>query len=112
MIRLVSGPGPADRYGDPTEADIEPVELPDAFVAPRPGDAAVPWANQPIDGRGRQGVIVGLTMYVPGCSTIDRTSRVEIDGTLYDIEGEPGVWADPSDGLVAGVEVALRRAAG
>lgn len=92
-----------DKYGDPTGSDAE-VELEGCAVAPR--------VSGDVDDRGRQGVVVGLSLYAPHGTDLLHTDRVKVDGVVYEIDGEPGAWKSPFSGWEAGIEVALKRAAG
>jgi hypothetical protein len=61
----------------------------------------------------RDTVIVGLTAVLPFGTEVRATDRVEYDGRVWEIEGEPGAWGpSPFTGSTAGVEVALRRVEG
>ena len=97
-----ASPGGVDAYGDPLPGDASRVDVPGCAVAPR-------YSSEPSE-RGRQGVIVGLTVYGP--DVFLSTDQVEVRGVLYDVEGEPGFWENPFTGWAPGVEVALRRAEG
>lgn len=61
---------------------------------------------------GRQGVIVGWTLYTPPGVDIRATDRIEARGETYEIDGEPGDWRRPSTDQAIGVELALRRVEG
>jgi hypothetical protein len=104
VIRVRSTPPGADQYGDPIEGTVERVPIPGAFTAPRLSDE--------VDGRGRAGVVVGLTLYLPYSFDLQRTDRVEVDGVLYDVDGDVGRWQQPHTGWLAGATAALRRAEG
>lgn len=94
--------GVVDPYGDSVAGTSETID----------GCAVAPRSSSDIDGRGRAGVIVGLTVLFPADTVIAATDRFEIDGVLYQIEGVPGVWVSPFTGWRPGVEVALTRGAG
>lgn len=100
--------GDTDRYGDPVPGGDEYspllIEVPGCAVAPRSSNDV----NEP----GRQGVIVGVSLYAPAGTDILHDDQVDIDGVLYDVDGDAGVWTDPFSFTQVGVEVALRRAAG
>lgn len=102
-MSVVRPPG-LDEYGDPIEGEPTTVELPGAFTAPR--------TSSDVDGRGRTGVTVGLTLFAAYGSDIRSTDQIDVDGVLYDVDGEPGQWRHPLSGWQAGCEVALTRAAG
>lgn len=61
---------------------------------------------------GRQGVIVGYTLYAPAGADIRPTDRIEARGETFEIDGEPGDWRSPYSRRVVGVELALRRVEG
>lgn len=92
-----------DEYGDPSGSPEEET-LDGCIVAPR--------TSSDVDDRGRQGVVVGLSLFAPFGTDITHTDQLRVDGVLYEIDGEPGRWKSPFSGWEAGVEVALRRAAG
>ena len=94
VMRRRGAPGGHDANGDPVTSTTTDLAIPGCLVAPR-AEAGEGRA------RGRHGVIVGLTAYLP-----------VVGGVPYAIEGEPGVWTSPWPGGPEGVEVALRRAAG
>lgn len=104
-------PGGFDQYGDPVEPDAySPLtfDIEGCSVAPR-------LAVEP-DGRARDSVLVGLTLYCPPGVGIARSDRVTItDGPhqgVYDVDGEPSDWQSGLTAWHAGVTVALTRAEG
>lgn len=108
IIRL-RGPGKDTRTGDPIAGTPGQIEVPDAFVAPR--------SSSDINDRGRDGVIVGLSLFAPfGVDVIHGDQIRIIDETpfdgLYDVEGEAGQWKQPWSRWEAGCEIALVRATG
>lgn len=108
MIAIIRDDRETTAHGDPIPTTGDPVEIPGAIVAPR-----VEPSVEGVTGPGRQGVVVGLTLYVPPDSPHPRrTDHVDVDGELYDVDGEPGVWRSPHMNEVRGIEIALRRAAG
>jgi hypothetical protein len=96
--------GDADKYGDPTDTDPDRTTLDGCIVAPR--------TSGDIDDRGRAGVTIGLTLFGPYGTDLLHPDQVEVDGILYDIDGDPGQWKHPRTGREAGMEVALKRAIG
>lgn len=96
--------GGKDRYGDPADGAADEESIPGCAVAPR-------MSEEP-QRRGRQGVVTGLTLYVPPGWDIRHTDQFRIDGKVYDVEGEPGVWDNPHTDTPVGIEVALSRATG
>jgi len=108
IVRQV--PGGTDEYGDPIPGTTIRVDVPGCGWAPRSAGAGP--SSEDIHDRGRQGVIVGLTLYMPAGTDLRHTDQVELEGLLYDVEGDPGEWRNPLSGREAGLEVALRRAEG
>lgn len=104
IVRVRETPGGFDEYGDPVEGTTSRLTLTDAFTAPR--------SSEDNNDRGRQGVIVGLSLYAPYGTDLVFTDKIEVDGVSYDIEGDPGYWRNPLTTWEAGVEVALKRSAG
>lgn len=92
-----------DEYGDPTGTETRTTIEGCAFAPRTSGDVA---------DRGRDGVIVGLTLYAPFGTDLLHTDKVEIDGVLYEADGEAGSWKHPITRWEAGIELALKRAAG
>jgi hypothetical protein len=81
---LRAGTPATDRYGNSTPGADTRTDIPGCLVAPRlQGDAT--------EG-GRQGVIIGATVYLPPNSGILSTDRLEVRGVEHVIEGEPGWW--------------------
>lgn len=105
MIRRIRAtPGGLDAYGDPIGSTEKAVELHGCSVAPR--------TSSDTPGRGRDGVIVGLTLYCPPGTDLVAADDVEVSGTRYRIDGDVGVWDSPFGGEVGGLEVALVRGQG
>lgn len=105
VMRRRGAPGGHDANGDPVTSTTTDLAIPGCLVAPR---------DESGEGRarGRHGVIVGLTAYLPAGVDLVHTDQLVVGGVPYAIEGEPGVWTSPWPGGPEGVEVALRRAAG
>lgn len=97
-------PGGTDVYGDPITSTVLRTDVAGCAVAPR-------YSSESSE-RGRQGMIVGLSVYAPAGTDVLFTDRVEIDGVAYVIEGEPAAWSNPFTGWSPGVEIAVRRATG
>lgn len=96
-----------DRYGNTVVDWSTPTET---VVA---GCAFAPRTTDEDRGNYRQGVIVGLTMYAPPGTNVTATDRIRrADGTVFEVEGQPGEWANPFTGTDFGVQVALRRVQG
>ena len=108
IVRVRSDPGGVDEYGDPVADSESRTTIDGAFVAPRND----PGQGSEITNRGRAGVIVGLMLFAPYDTDLTYTDQIEVDGVLYDIEGEPGRWRNPYSGWEAGLQAALVRASG
>lgn len=109
-VTIVRGtPGGRDEYGDTIAGTSERIDVTGCAVAPRSSERRT--SDEGTE-RGRYGVIVGLSLYAPPGTVLRRTDQIEIDGVLYDVDGETGVWRNPYTTAVRGVEVALRRAEG
>lgn len=102
--RIRQSPGGTDQYGDPIPGTTTETIIAGAFTAPR--------TTEDVDDRGRAGVIVGLTLFAPYNTDLTYTDQIEVDGVLYDIEGEPGRWKNPFTDWEAGIQAALTRAQG
>jgi hypothetical protein len=108
--RARQSPGGTDPYGDPipgTET-LEEIPAPSGFAQ----SFTAPRISNDIDGPGRAGVIVGLTLYFECGYDLNHDDHVIVDGVRYRVEGEPGDWQHPKTGWDAGAEVALVRAEG
>ena len=97
-----------DDYGNDVLESIE-VDVPGCMVWPRDSNGS--------GGNERTGtqdtVIVGYSAVLPFGTAVKATDLVRYAGTVYDIDGEPGVWGpSPLTGNVAGVQIALKRVTG
>lgn len=101
---IVVGPTEVDRYGDPVAGTPTRQTVPGCILAPRPGAE--------LTANGRQGVIVGLTLYAPPGTALTARHTVEARGDTWKVEGEPGDWRQASTGVGVGVEAALERVEG
>jgi hypothetical protein len=97
-------PGGFDPYGDPVPGSTTDTVIDGCAIAPR-------MSNEPTE-RGRQGIIVGLTVYAPAGSDILATDLILIGGVVYAVDGVPGVWVNPFNGAAPGVEFAVTMATG
>ena len=96
--------GSVDAYGDPSTASTTRIDIAGCGVAPR-------YSTEP-NTLGRNGVIVGLTIFAPYGSDILFTDRIEIAGVSYLVEGSPENWKNPFTGSTPGMEIAVKRAVG
>jgi hypothetical protein len=104
-VVVVRRPTTNDRYGDeqPTTAQPRRITLTGCTVSPRfSNDLSEP---------GRQGALVGLSVMAPSTANVLATDQIEVDGELFDIDGDVARWASPLS-RVGGVEIGLRRAVG
>lgn len=97
-------PGGFNAYGDPVSGSTTDTVVAGCAVAPR-------YSTEPTE-RGRQGVVVGLTVYAPAGTDIVSTDRILIAGVEYTIDGQPAEWSHPMTGWAPGLEVAITRAVG
>lgn len=96
--------GDVDEYGDPVLDREDRADLDGCFTAPR--------MSEGIDGRSRAGVIIGLTLFMPYGTDVEYSDEIEIDGVVWQIDGEPGSWRNPKSGWEAGMTAALVRGEG
>lgn len=93
----------ADRYRDLQPAGTVTRTTVACIVAPR--------SSNELSEPGRQGVMVGLSVFAPAGTDVAATDQIEYDGDVYDIDGDIAAWASPFSDFAA-VEFALRRAVG
>ena len=63
--------------------------------------------------RGRQGVVVGWTVYIPESGAdVAFDDRGELPSGVFEVEGEPASYTSPYTGLEHGTVVLLRRVDG
>ena len=109
ISRRRTAPGGTDVYGDPIPGTVTTTELVGAFIAPR--------TSNDIDGPGRAGVIVGLTLFTPYGTDLTSADEIVVSGEgandgTYRIDGQPGDWKNPWSQWEAGQSTALVRAEG
>lgn len=81
---LRPGPPTQDRYGNDIPGPDVRIDVDGCLVAPRlAGD---------VTENGRQGVIVGTTVYFPVGTSVLASDRLEVRGEPHTIEGDPGWW--------------------
>ena len=105
-ITRLRAPVVEDRYGAEsrdweaaTSTDID-----ECVVAPRPQGEA--------HDDGRQGVIVGYTIYAPAGTDIVPSDRLTIRGNPHEVDGQPSAWVNPWTQVTEGVEIQARRVDG
>jgi hypothetical protein len=102
---LRDNPGGLDPFGNPIEGTPRRRHFIGAYTAPR--------TSSDVDGRGRDGVIAGLTLFHPDPEVdLLSTDRIEVDGEMFEIEGEIGRWRSPFGIMAAGTQVSLKRGRG
>lgn len=57
-------------------------------------------------------VVTQPTLYLPGGTVLGAVDAVEINGTRYEVDGDPLVWTSPFTGRQAGVQVPLKKVTG
>lgn len=103
-VTVVPGSIGSDNNGDPIPDTRTGGAIAGCGIAPR-------YSTEPTE-RGRQGVIVGLTVYAPAGSDILSTDSLTVRGGTYVVDGEPAQWRSPFTGWAPGIEVAVRKAVG
>lgn len=94
-----------DDNGDPVDGSGAAFDIAGCAVAPR-------FADETTD-RGRQGVVIGYTVYAPPLAKpVSHLSTVRYRGVVYEIDGGVGDWFDPYQGIERGVQFALKRGKG
>lgn len=110
MITRLRAPLVTDRYGNQQRdwPNASRSELVGCALAPR---SAFQTEGEPhLQNRGA--VIIGYSIYCPPGADLAATDRVDLDGDVYEVEGQPGVWINPLTNTNFGVEAALRRIEG
>lgn len=97
IVKVRRDPGGRDTYGDPVDSTTERTTLTGCRFAPGSSTATA--------GRGRDGIVSTPALYCRTDPDLAHTDQVEVDGRLYDVDGEPEQWG-------AGVVVQLRSASG
>lgn len=94
-----------DRYGDPEPTgESSTHEVRGCAVAPR--------SSTDLTSPGRQGVLIGLSVYAPLSADIVAGDQITYDGDLFDIDGDIGKWRSAHGSRLEGLEFAIRRAVG
>jgi hypothetical protein len=108
-------PGSPDAHGNPAytwpgHTDTKAVKVDGVAVSPR--SAAGTQLAADIEETNREGVIIGLMVYLPPGTRVEPVDRMYVRGHTYDVTGEPGVWINPWSKVERGVQVALSRTEG
>lgn len=77
-----------------------------------PGCGMAPRVEDELRDRGRQGVVIGWTAYLPFGADVTFEDRIETPHGTFDVEGEPGIWESPMSGRQHGMTVTLKRVDG
>lgn len=101
---LRAGAPTIDRYGNEVPGADVRIDVDGCFVAPRLGGD--------VTEQGRQGIVVGSTVYFPARTDVRSTDRLEVRGAPHTIQGQPGDWTNGFTGRRFGVEVATERVEG
>lgn len=94
-----------NRYGgaDKDWTDPDEVTIAGCAVAPR------------LEGEvtdGREGVVIGWTVFAPADADVLATDRLRIRSVDHDVDGQPGEWLSPYTGTPKGLEIRTRRVDG
>lgn len=105
VTRLRAGDGGTDRHHNPVQDwdDPDELEIPDCSVAPRYSDEE--------RGQGREGVVIGLTVYVRRTVDVVATDRIVARGDTWQVDGDPADWRSPHTNR-RGMQIQLRRVEG
>lgn len=82
------------------------------------GCIVYPAESTDVDGRGRDGVVAGLTVLTPSGSVIPHGAQVQVPAPhsdpafWWEVRGEFGAYASPFSGWAPGGQVSLRRGQG
>lgn len=76
------------------------------------GCAAWPTVSTETVTGGMDVVTLGLTLWMPPFSDVLSTDTITVRGTLYTVNGEPGIFKSPLSGTRAGIEVQLKAQTG
>lgn len=93
-----------DAHGDPLAGD--PTRITITVLGVAPSDST------PITGRARDGALVPLTLYLEFGVDVRHGDQVELDGEVYDVDGEPQRWENLRSGRQPGAVVQVRRSRG
>lgn len=63
-------------------------------------------------GDGREGVVIGWTVYAPADADVLATDRLRIRSVDHDVDGQPAEWRSPFTGTPRGLEIRTRRVDG
>jgi len=100
IIRKVPS-GARDEYGNDLYTTTEIPTM--AAVGPKPPSE---------DMQDRDQVTAGVFVWLPAGTVVYATDQMRLRGNLYEVDGDPMAWQSPFTGLVAPVQVLLRRVTG
>lgn len=100
IIRKVPS-GTKDPYGNEQYATSEIATT--AAVGPKPPSE---------DMQDRDQVTAGLFVWLPAGTVVYASDQMRLRGFLYEVDGDSMAWASPFTGLVAPLQVLLRRVTG
>ncbi len=92
-----------DQYGDPIDPTTTDIVVTHCLVVPRT-------STEP-GVQGRNGVVIGLMVYVAPGIEINAHNRLRIKNVLYEVEGDPAHWP-ARFGRLSVTGVAVKRAEG
>ncbi|MET9262407.1 hypothetical protein [Amycolatopsis sp. NPDC004079] len=90
-----------DRYGDRQLTGA--FRVGDCIFAPRSSSEAEDRSTT---------VTADARLFVPAAATIEPSDEIEVEGTVYQVEGEPERWESPWGGWSPHLVVSLRRITG
>jgi hypothetical protein len=96
-------PAGSDPFGDPLPGEAGRTSVAGVFA---PGST-----SEDLLGRGATAYTTA-TLYLPVGTDVRRTDRVEVRGTVWEVDGEPVEWRSPGTGRRAGLQVNLRAVKG
>lgn len=94
-----------NRYGGTEKDWTDPTRTPIHDVK------AAPWREGEDRGDGREGVVIGWTLFAPDGTSLAAGDRVEVLGEVCEIDGHPADWGHGFD-WKPGIEVRARRVEG
>jgi hypothetical protein len=93
--------GEKDQYGN-AQYTVEEIQTA-AAVGPKPPSE---------DMQDRDQITAGLFVWLPPGTVVLATDQMRLRGFLYEVDGDSMAWQSPFTGLVAPLQVSLRRVTG